>query len=235
MAAMKNSLSSLKDKDGLIPVAEICAPINHERAYTLIKSGEKIYLDPVARGVADVIFKSRELQEISKLRFTEQDCSMKGARIFGLPFQLALENAKAAYPGSLLKSIFKRIDLECQSGNGVCATLVTHIQKTLEYIQIEAWQCTENNISQTYYLHGIIKKHSGFFEHLDGATIDHSPVEVDDIFERGNKSKGVNYEKKFRIDGVVSRKNIIEVATAFFPNDDLTFEYFEESVAVSLD
>ena len=85
--------------------------------------------------------------------------------------------------------------------------------------------------SITYYLHGIMDGSGADFRHLDGATINHSGIELEELFTDGCKAKGKNYTKHFRLDGTIVISDLIDLAEAFLPNEKLNSEYFDTSIS----
>ncbi|MBT0652611.1 hypothetical protein [Geomobilimonas luticola] len=221
-------LESLQDDDGLISLQNVDFDPIWPRKLFLKTNHQQVYIEPNAFGVADIILNRPDLISIAKLQLHESDLGMKGVPIFGLSFDLAVEKAKQARPRFLLKSMFKLIDPDKFHEYGLCATLVVHIRKDPEYIQIEAWQFI-GAYSITYYLHGLLDSSCETFNHLDGATMIHEEDDARMLFENGIKMKGSYYQKRFRLDGVIDTKDALTLASAYLPNEQLNAEYFETS------
>lgn len=223
------TLESLRDDDGLVPVSALMIDSANPRNLSLKSCGKQVYLEPRIFGVADIILGRPDLWEMAKIRVSSEKRGLKGAPVYGITFKKALAKLESLCSGSVLKSRYTVTDEQTLRDNGFCATLVAHLQKKTNYIQIEAWQYISED-SFTSYLHGTTKNTSGPFTHFDGATIRHSVAEQESMFVHGSKEKGSEYLKQFRLDGEISLHDVIVLAEAFLPNEKLAIEYFEESV-----
>ncbi|OIQ99433.1 hypothetical protein GALL_185300 [mine drainage metagenome] len=220
------TLEELRDEDGLISLNEIdIDPLWHRNLF-LKRTGQQVYLEPRVYGVADIVLQRPDLSSITKLRLNPDRRGLKGAPVFGVPFRVGFAKASSAHPGYILKSMYKLIDEQSFRKYGYCATLVAHVQKSSEYIQIETWQFTEA-FPETFYIHGITIGGSGPFKHLDGATMNHTPADFESLFTNGTKVKGDSYAKHFRLDGVIEMPDAIALAEAYLPGEQLNAEYFE--------
>lgn len=219
----------LQDDDGLVSVSDLTVDPTNPRNLFLKRSGHRVYLEPRVFGVANIVLARPDLSAMAKLRLSPDNTGLKGAPVFGATFQDALAKLESVRSGVVLKSMYKVLDEHAFSDYGRCATLVAHLQKKSDYIQIETWQYIQED-SVTSYLHGTKESPSGPFTHLDGATISHTAAELESIFHRGAKVKGGGYSKQFRLDGKIDLSDIIILASAFLPNEKLAIEYFERSV-----
>jgi hypothetical protein len=96
---------------------------------------------------------------------------------------------------------------------GFLGSLVAHVSRKMEdndvRITLEAWE-TISAGPETFYIHGIFSSVQKVWIHLDGATMNHSDYQKGLLFNKGNKTKGTNYAKHFRLDGrpVTFRKGV---------------------------
>jgi len=199
----------------------------YSRELRIKATNQRVFVDPNARGVLDIIDKRRHLLPLTKLMLHEIEWRMKGAGIFGVPFDKGIELAAKARPGLLLKTMHKAIPPGDDFNYGSCATLVTHIQRATDYIQIEAWQFVGSG-SQTYYLHGKLDPCGSKFTHLDGATMEHNESDAQTLFQYGTKVKGTNYQKWFRLDGTFDKDDALAIAREYCPVQSLMTEYLEQ-------
>lgn len=219
-------LESLQDADGLVPLKHVHIDQHDHRELLLGKGGTRVYVDPHAFGVADIILSRTHLCEIARLRLSTSRTGMKRLPIFGVPFDRAVQNARAARPGFLLKSMYKLVENQDLESRGLCATLVAHARRTSENVQVEAWQLIPGN-AETYYVHALLDTGATIFQHLDGATMLHSADDAEVLFNAGIKRKGGEYLKYFRLDGEVQTEEGLELVRAYLPNEKLNHEYFE--------
>lgn len=224
---MPTLLESLRDTDGLVALRDVEVGLMLDRSIFLKATKQQVYIDPYAFAVADLVIPRSDLSQIAKLRLTETKTGLKKLPVFGVSFEIAMEKAYQARPGAFLKSMYKAENSDGSLDYGTCATLVTHIQRATDFIQIEAWQI-ESPGEVTYYVHGLIDPSSRNFTHLDGATMFHDSLGARALFDEGVKIKGQSYKKMFRLDGVIARGDAIKIACAYFPLESLTMEYLEE-------
>lgn len=225
---MPEITNNLRDKDGLIPLTILEPDLVNPHVWRLKTSGVKLYVDPQVFGVARLLASRPDLAAQAKIMLREDEIRMKRAPIFGIPFSKALDMTAQAHVGKIVKSIYKTEKSIGLSDLGTCATLVTHVQRTDDHIQIEAWQITEL-MSETFYLHGLIDARSKFFTHFDGATMMHGEAEKGALFESGRKVKGTDYQKWFRLDGRISQTDAVALARAYLPLEDLLVEYTQHT------
>lgn len=223
---MPLTLKSLRDDDGLVSMQQVTLNPTKPRELTLKTTNQKVFVAPHAFGVVDFVSPRADLVPITKLMLHENELGLKRMPIFGVHFDKGLEKAADAKPGMLLKSMYKAAQPDGTLEFGTCATLVTHIQRATDHIQIEAWQFLEPDL-ETFYLHGLLDPALGSFRHLDGATMRHDKQDAETLFQHGMKMKGINYQKWFRLDGSIARDDAVAIAKAYFPLEALLVEYFE--------
>ena len=224
---MPLTLHDLHDGDGLVSMDHVALNSAQPREMRLKVTGQPVFANPNTFGVVDFVVPRPDLVKLTKLMLQENQMGLKRLPIFGIQFDKGLEKAAEASPGTLLKSMYKATNTDGCLDYGTCATLVTHIQKTSSYVQIEAWQILGVD-SETFYIHGMLDATLQSFFHLDGATMQHCEQEAETLFLRGTKVKGSNYQKWFRLDGQISRRDAIAIAKAYFPIEALLAEYLEE-------
>jgi hypothetical protein len=224
---MAITLDQLRDDDGLVPMEHIEMHFFYSRELHIKTTSQKVFVDPNARAVLDVIAQRRHLLPLTRLMLHEEEYGRKGVGIFGMPFGKGIELAAKAQPGLLLKTMHKTISPSEDFNYGVCATLVSHIQRLSDYIQLEAWQFIGPN-TPTYYLHGMLDSSGSRFTHLDGATMIHSESDAETLFQHGTKVKGADYQKWFRLDGVFDKEDALAIANVYYPVQSLLTEYMEQ-------
>lgn len=221
---MKKCWHDLRDTDGLISLKEFFSYPLDSRIWVSEVYKKKLYADPNIFGVSHLLASRPDLAEQARILLRGNEMGKKGAPIFGVPFSKALDLVSQAHVGALLRSVYKTDKAIGLSQLGIYATLVAHVRRTKDHIQIEAWQTSES-MSETFYLHGFIDTESNFFTHFDGATMTHEDAEKKRIFEQGRKEKGICYQKWFRLDGNISQMDAVALARAFLPLEDLLVEY----------
>lgn len=199
----------------------------YSRELHIRTTNQQVFVDPNAGAVLDVIGERRHLLPLTKIMLREKECGMKGVGIFGVPFDKGIELATKAQPGRLLKTMHKTIPLGEDFNYGLCSTLVTHIQRASDHIQIEAWQFVKPD-TPTYYLHAMLDPFGSKFTHLDGATMWHNEADAESLFQFGTKVKGTDYQKWFRLDGNFDKEDALAIAKAYYPVKSLVIEYLEQ-------
>ena len=227
---MTLTLDDLRDDDKLVSLQHVVLNSAHPREMYLKTTGQPVFISPIAFGVADLIVPRSDLAPLARLMLLEHQEGLKRLPIFGVPLEKGLAYAANATPGTRLKSMFKATQPDGSLNYGTCATLVTHIQRASQCIQIEAWQIVEPD-SETFYLHGLLNLDLKSFSHLDGATMHHDKDAAETLFEQGTKMKGLNYQKWFRLDGAISMTDALALARAYFPLESLVIEYVERHAA----
>lgn len=225
---MTITLDQLRDDDGLVSMEHIESEMYfYSRELRIKATNQQVFVDPYARGVLNIVAEKRYLLPLTKIMLYESEWGMKGAGIFGVPFDKGIELAAKARPGLLLKTMHKVIPPSDVFNYGSCATLVTHVQRASDYIQIEAWQFIGAG-SRTYYLHGKLDPSGSKFTHLDGATMEHNESDAETLFQHGTKVKGTNYQKRFRLDGTFDKEDALAIVREYCPVQSLMNEYLEK-------
>lgn len=67
---------------------------------------------------------------------------------------------------------------------------------------------------------------------MDCATIMYSPDNIKKLFLECNKIKGQQYQKHFRLDGVIPVNEMFHLASSFFPFTELVEEVILSATAV---
>jgi hypothetical protein len=211
----------MADDEGLIGTKEITAV----RGHNLFEIGKKwVFPHHMIKSIVFYILSHEYLWNNSKLRFVSERVVASSARIFGISFQQAIE--KIAEKG------FSKARLYCEKRStfermGVVAEMLANIYTEKDGLTtMEIWQGVANS-SRVYYAHGILNKSKRNFIHFDCAIINMDITEQHILFEENRKIKGGDYLKLFRIDGDIDKKYVFELASQFFPLDNLIEEYFE--------
>ncbi len=230
---MAITLNDLRDNDGLVPLIHVKTNPAFTREMCLVASGQRVYVNPIVFAVSDFIVRRHDLVPLSRLMLIEAPQGRKGVGLFGVCFERALDLAAHARAGVIQRSLFKVKEGLESVDYDLCTTLLAHVQKKPEGIQLEVWQRLESS-SETFYVHGLLDDDLSSFKHLDGATMHHSSDEARQLFVDGDKVKGVGYQKWFRLDGKVHVVDAMDIAMAFLPCHELVKEYIdrqEESIA----
>ena len=230
------SLDSLLTSDNLVP----CSALVWDSEHLLIKgSSQHVYVEPRAIGVIKHLKTRQDLWNCAKIRVGESKRDFRGAPVFGVPFEKALELlSRESYNKPILKSMYCRDDASYISDNrlGFLGSLVAHVSRKMEdndvRITLEAWE-TISAGPETFYIHGIFSSVQKVWIHLDGATMNHSDYQKGLLFNKGNKTKGTNYAKHFRLDGRLSTCEVVKIANAFLPLDEVTPQYMQQLPSVS--
>jgi len=197
----------------------------------LAYTGQEVWVEPTTRSVADVLRERQDLWQIAKLRLQSRETIQARLPIFGVPFEVALRKLATARPNQrLIKSMFQRVDGDYLESvqRGIVATMVAHLGFDAGVsgpeATLEAWQ-VPNIEAETFYLHAVFVVNKGCFVHLDGATMYHDVNSKRRLFQRGDKAKGNNKMKYFRLDGEITTDDVCMLGTAFFPLENLATEY----------
>jgi hypothetical protein len=242
----KKLLDAFQDtKDGLIKITDLekCKEVNSERILFKLKTNNKDYNQPLlypshrALSVINYLVNDSMLSNLSSIRVSTDDIGMLSVPMFGVNFESAI---KIVTREKFVKSIFYIPQQDNSSGfieeKGFACYLVVHLGANKENgemkFHLEAWH--GNEVDPTvYYIHSIFSKpfdlqqiDQAFIEHLDGAVIEYTQLDKEDLFLRGNENKDLPYQKQFRIDGKISLHILYEIAKIYFPIDSLTEEYF---------
>lgn len=242
----KKLLGVFQDKkDGLIKITDLekCKEVNSERILFKLKTNNKDYNQPLlypshrALSVINYLVNDSMLSNLSSIRVSTDDIGMLGAPMFGVNFESAI---KIVIREKFVKSIFYIPQQDNSSGfiegKGFACYLVVHLGAKEENgemkFHLEAWH--GNEVDPTvYYIHSIFPKpvdlqqiDQAIIEHLDGAIIEYTQLDKEELFHKGNKKKGISYQKQFRLDGEIPLHTLYEIAKIYFPIDSLTEEYF---------
>jgi hypothetical protein len=200
---MKSSTTNIADQfddEGLISNSSL----KWNGRQLLLTSGEKVWVKPIVRGVAEILRSRPDLWRIAKLHVDSKDWISARAPIFGVPFDIALRQLLAVrrLQNRPIKSMFQRVDAYDLESNrtGIVATMVAHLSFDVgtagPEITLEMWQIP-NVEAETFYIHGIFLPEERCFVHLDGATMYHDANGVDRLFRYGKKTKGYQKENTF--------------------------------------
>jgi len=92
---------------------------------------------------------------------------------------------------------------------------------------MEAWQWIGQG-DDVNYAHALLNEAATHVHHFDTALVHFSTEEdAQQLMYTGIKSKGVGYEKFFRIDINIKLETFVDLVSAFFPIDILVEEYFD--------
>lgn len=223
------SLNSYVTEDNLVPTCHL----QWKGECLYLKNGqEQVYVEPRVRGVVDYLKNRKDLWTVAQIKVHLHEIDLKGAPIFGVPFDIAL-SLLSSYNSSqsIVKSMFQRMDGKSlfDARLGVVATLVAHLSRRKNtpdeiLLSLEAWEIMSLG-EETFYIHGLFSVEKGYFIHLDGATMYHDDLGKRSLFQQGKKVKGYDYRKHFRLDGVLDIDTVADLVIAFLPLEDLTTEY----------
>lgn len=207
-------------KDGLFPCSQVS--IIRDRGFYNLSIGEgEIPVFPTRECwfLCDYFVRSEKLWDMVQLQFTYHYSIFGSAPLRGLDFSKALDIAlkekkyisKFYHPESLEDDIF--------------SSLVFKITSKKNMMQLEVWEYKVNS-RHVYYMHALSEDNFQTLTHLDGATIQFTNSEVQDLLFTVEKVKGKNYSKVFRLDGSISFSYLHEIARIFLPLKDLYEEAF---------
>ena len=211
------------DKDGLLSTEHVTIV---GTGYELKNSKVPIFVAPMARPVVDILSEDQYLWKCSRIRFSTQNIGMKRIPIFGVPFEAAIKLVTEKRNTRHIKSIFRLLHGGQVTDKGLEAELLAHVGVHAGNITLETWQLSRKS-SETFYCHAILNAEGNIFNHLDGATITHTKNDHSRLFQHGDKIKGTNYQKQFRLDGEIPFKEAVGIVNAYFLIEQLSLEYFE--------
>lgn len=214
------STDDVFDKDGLVYSGRIA--VTDGRFYC---RNEEVFVAPECRGVTEYLLADGHLWEIARVRLNRADIRQKRAPIIGVSFSEALKKALSCH-GALQKSMFQLPDWTTYKGKAVVATLVAHTSEALSSLEFQAWQFLDVS-DETFYIHAMIDKGRSFVSHIDAATMNLTQSERDEIAMHGNKIKGLQYTKHFRLDGRISIAAAENLMNLYFPVQPLTREFLK--------
>ena len=241
----KKLLDAFQDKDGLVKITDLekCKEVNSERILFKLKNNKDynqllLYPSHRALSVIDYLVRDSTLSNLSSIRVSTDDMGMLSAPMFGVNFESAIQTVIRK---KFVKSVFYIPQQDNSSGfiegKGFACYLVVHLGASEEDGQmkfhLEAWHGNEV-YPIVFYIHSIFsidpfalpQLEQAVIEHLDGAIIEYTQLDKEEIFRKGKKKKGVSYQKQFRLDGEIPLHILYEIAKIYFPIDSLTEEYF---------
>ncbi len=142
------------------------------------------------------------------------------ASIIGIRFSEGLKNV---IEGKRVEKSMFYIDDDI-TGKGLEGRLLAYYNRRNFEIDFQLWEIIP--YLPTYYVHGIYNLKDEVFSHFDGALIDIN--EETKIYMKWNfnlSSKEYNYRKLFRLDGIISIKDAMELMYYYLPLEDLSHEY----------
>jgi hypothetical protein len=208
------------DKDGLL------------FSYSVIEKNGRFFIDkyeiypaPECRGVVEYLLQHPDLWKNSRLRYNLSDIRRKGAPIIGVPFSQAIKQALQNESG-LQKSMYEIPDWTRYEGKAVIATMLVHTASSPKLIELEAWQLLDVS-DETVYVHCIFDRKTGSVIHLDGATMQHTKNQRNEIRKGATKIKGERYRKNFRLDGKITPHQAVMLMDLYFPIEPLSREFLD--------
>lgn len=219
-----------RTKDGLFSTVNLRW---HAECLYLSPLNREVYVEPRVQGVTEYLRPRPHLWDIAQIELHLQSVSLRGAPIFGVPFDIALDLLSRDHPAQfIVKSMYQRLDSEHLSAinAGVIGTLVVHLSRPRQnddLITLEAWEVMNIDGAETFYIHGQFSANDHCWKHLDGATIYHDEIEKATLLQHGRKVKGSGYKKRFRLDGEFDTEDVRNIVRAFVPLDDLPEEYLQ--------
>lgn len=184
-----------------------------------------------AESVIEYILEHRDEFPQASLKISPEYWRGGGAEIWGITFQKALEISREQ---KLVRSVYHALDEEVYRKYGVVVYFVIHINRFIiqetgqENIQLQAWQ-GRSDFPNILYLHAYFNDSFSHCSHLDGANIEINCENQAALYFNGQKVKGENKTKLFRLDGYISISSFYEISEKFFPVTSLWKEYFGDS------
>ena len=218
-----NFLDKLRDEAGLIDTKHI----------TLDQSNGTMYIEkePV-KGIREIekivnILKThQDLWSKSKFFLEEQPKGVRcsaGASIIGVPFSKALENI---IDGAMVQKSMFYIDDDL-TNKGLEGRLIADYRKNTEKTEIafQLWEILPFDLP-THFIHGIYNIEQQIFTHFDGALIFHDEETKNKMkWEAYIPPKNFDYQKLFRLDGIIPIEIAMELMYNYLPLEDLSREY----------
>jgi hypothetical protein len=209
------------DNDKLISTQLVDKVINRNQ---FVIKDKWVFPDNRILGLIDYLLNYNDLWINSKICLNGERSSYQRVQTFGITFQKAIDK--------LTKAGFSKARFYCDkrkdfSKDGVVAEMLANTYSDKNgLINLEVWQGVEN-INEVFYAHGLMNNEHDTFSHFDCAVIDYNIKDKIRLFEENIKIKSGHYKKLFRIDGTIKTFHIFELASRFFPLDNLIDEYFE--------
>ncbi|EPK8529120.1 hypothetical protein KY228_000564, partial [Acinetobacter baumannii] len=198
-------------KDNLYPCSRVKIIKNQDR-YTLTFQERSIPIFPLGfyYQLCDYFASSEYLWNIAQLQFTYCYSICGSAPLMGLDFKKALDLAIKE------KQAISKFYLPESLNNNIYSNLVFKITSKNNGLQLEIWEYKVNS-TYVYYIHALSENNFETLTHLDGATIEFTNDEIQNLLFTNEKIKGKNYNKIFRLDGDIKFSYLHEIAKIFLP------------------
>lgn len=213
-------------KDGLLHSSHLSVTFNPDGYELSIADHEEIAVFPFPECdlVTDFLVGNQDLWRQAAIHVRSTPSIWGSMPVFGVPFRRAVE---VALERGHIKSKFFLPD---QGHDGVYKTLLLHFDRSDDVrgklLQLQAWQYSPGG-SHAHYIHALSTDFKDHVCHLDGATIQYTDADLEILLRQSRKVKGFQYQKHFRLDGLISIENMHRIAVAFLPGDELYREAFE--------
>ncbi len=213
-------------KDGLLHSSHLSVTFTPDGYELSIADHEEIAVFPFPESdlVTDFLVGNQDLWRQAAIHVRSTPSIWGSMPVFGVPFRRAVE---FAFERGHIKSKFFLPD---QGHDGVYETLLLHFDRSDDVrgklLQLQAWQYSPGG-SHAHYIHALSTDFKDHVCHLDGATIQYTDADLEILLRQSRKVKGFQYQKHFRLDGLISIENMHRIAVAFLPGDELYREAFE--------
>jgi len=226
----KDAFQSIQDfaftAEGLLKCSEVIQTNAKSKYHLCMKCDNSIYFNPnnYSSPVYNYISKDKHLWNISAIRVVPEHYVYGRAPMFGVPFEKALS--------IVLKEGFIKAEffIPDKKDNVFYAALMFHINKHKDSnganIELQVWQYCPG-LSEVFYIHSESPDFLKYITHLDGAVIQYHPKDIYKLFTSGRKIKGEQYEKQFRLDGIIPFTDMINIISAYLPVEELVDEAFQ--------
>lgn len=224
-----NSISPSEfTKDGLMSCSKLIVGPSESSFSLWLKGNDEISVaaNNYVNSVTEYLVRNSQLWNLASIRIASGKSIQGRAPMYGVPFKKAVELAIAE---GFVKSMYYIPD---QQDNISYANILLHLNKRKPsnggLLQLQAWQYSPG-ISEVFYIHAESENFTEYVTHLDGAIIHFQPNDIRDIFKYGNKIKGDQYSKQFRLDGNIPIKDMFNIISLYLPVSELVSEAFEYS------
>lgn len=192
---------SLCTQDDLLPISQL---IVQKDGILLLKCNPEVQVQPHWRveKAARRILERQDLWTKASIRVQVGKSIVWRAFVRGVPFQRAVDIALQE------REHISGFWIPNQDPDQLYSTLLTRLRRRKEasMLALEAWQWIGHGI-EVNYVHAIMTSDATEVSHLDGAIVSFSSEEdARTLFWTGEKTKGVNYEKYFRVDANTEAK-----------------------------
>lgn len=225
-SAFESVCAQTLTKDGLLHSSHLSVTFNPD-GYELSMAGHgeiAVFPFPECDLVTDFLVGNQDLWRQAAIHVTSTPSIWGSMPVFGVPFRRAVEFALER--GHIKSKFF----LPDQGHDGVYETLLLHLDRSDdvrgELLQLQAWQYSPGG-SHAHYIHALSTDFKDHVCHLDGATIQYTDADLETLLRQSRKVKGFQYQKHFRLDGLISIENMHKIAVAFLPGDELYREAFQ--------